>query len=265
MSKPLLANQAQLTALRLVAEHGSPPQASRYSNSSAAEIEGQLQDLQALIGAELFVVRDGHYHLSPCGLGLIEQAQLIELLYQQSLQQVEHALSNTPQQLQLGYAAWFPSPLLTLVLRQLSQRYPHLQVAVSHNPLCDVFFSFSAQPPNSDPPWHSSLWQSLKLVKVAQPQLVKPQRFDGHMCLFDIANPRDIHCLFDGEGLLLDALQAGLGWAVLPEISVESRLADGTLKAWPQSMGELPCYRHCAYSCPPELSSWLNGLKMSPC
>ncbi|WP_432455501.1 hypothetical protein ACRRS0_08605 [Agarivorans sp. QJM3NY_29] len=219
----------------------------------------QLEQLQQRLACSLFVQTGQFYQLSHAGLALVEQAELIVGRYAELQRHCQHLQQAKSLQLSISYQAWFPSPWLTLLAQQLHRYDPLLELRFSGSQQHSVHFSFSANKQHAAAEVFP--WKQAQLVKVAHPKLVNHrQQFDAHLKLFDMREPQQSN-LFMGETLLLDALQAGLGWAILPQISVESRLAEGTLKAWPNLLGEQATYIHLSAHCPSDLRHFLMQQK----
>ncbi|MGY5451508.1 LysR family transcriptional regulator [Agarivorans sp. MS3-6] len=245
-----------LKAFVCVARHGDLAHCSTQLKLSPDEILEQLDQLQLTLACSLFTQQSPPFHLSQAGLAMVEQAELIVHRYQELQRHCQHLQQGQSLQLSISYQSWFPSPWLTLLASQL-HRYDHLlELNFTAGQQQMMHFSFSAN--NQRPEIEVLDWQAAKLVKVAHPKLVNhSQLFDSHLKLFDIREPQHNN-LFSGETLLLDALSEGLGWAILPQISVESRLAEGTLKAWLEPQGELATYLHLSKHCPEDLCAWIK-------
>ncbi len=249
------AQQQALQAFVTLAKYGELRKTAQQLKCSEQELQSQLHSLQQSLGCQLFIPAAQLYQLSPDGLALIEQAELILARYQELNQHCRYLKLGKSLSLNVSYQDWFPSPWLTLLACHLQSFEPLLELQFSNSQKYSIHFSFSARVHNKEYQVYS--WRSAKLIKVAHPRLANHrQPFDDYLKLFDIRASQQ-NQLFVGETLLLDALEAGLGWAILPEISVESRLAEGQLKAWPEPFGELPSYLHLSKHCPEDIRAWL--------
>ncbi|MPW29725.1 LysR family transcriptional regulator [Agarivorans sp. B2Z047] len=249
------AKQAALEAFVYLAKHGNLIKCAEQLKCTEIQVIQRIDQLEKQLACCLFNQHAAPFPLSSAGLALIEQAELIVSRYHELQRHCRHLQLGKSLKLSISYQAWFPSPWLTLLANQLQRFDPLLDLHFSGNSQQHVHFSFSAQSQQNNTQVLS--WRPAKLIKVAHPKLVNhQQRFDGHLKLFDIREPQQSN-LFIGETLLLDALEAALGWAILPQISVESRLAEGQLKAWPDLIAELPTYLHLSHHCPEDIKTWL--------
>lgn len=250
------AQQQALQAFVSLAKHGELAKAAQQLKCSEQDIQNQLRSLQQRLGCQLFIPASQFYQLSPDGLALIEQAELILARYQELAQHCRYLQLGKSLSVSISHQLGFPSPWLTLLACQLQSFEPLLELHFSHSQKHSIHFSFSARPHHQD--YQVYPWRKATLIKVAHPRLANHRHpFDDYLKLFDIRENQQ-NKLFVGETLLLDALEAGLGWAILPEICVESRLAEGQLKAWPEPFGELASYLHLSAHCPEDIGAWLR-------
>ncbi|MDO6763189.1 LysR family transcriptional regulator [Agarivorans sp. 1_MG-2023] len=255
--------QQALAAFVCLAKHADLAKCAAQQQCSPQQILTRIDALQQQLNCTLFSQHNPPYQLSSAGLALVEQAELIVSRYQELQRHCRHLQLDKSLSLSISFQAWFPSPWLTLLANQLQRFDPLLELHFSCTSQQPVHFSFSAS--SSKQQVDTLKWKPASLIKVAHPKLVNhQQRFDGHLKLFDVREAEQNN-LFNGETLLLDALEAGLGWAILPQISVESRLAEGILKAWPEPIGELPTYLHLAQRCPEDISAWLKQQQAEFC
>lgn len=249
------AQQQALLAFVSLAKHGELAKTAQQLKCSEPELQAQIQSLQQTLGCQLFIPAARFYQLSSDGLALIEQAELILARYQELTQHCHYLQLGKSLSVNISYQHWFPSPWLTLLACHLQSFEPLLELQFSNSQKHNIHFSFSARAHHLD--YQVYPWRKAKLIKVAHPRLANHRHaFDDYLKLFDIRENQQ-NKLFVGETLLLDALEAGLGWAILPEISVESRLAEGQLKAWPEPFGELASYLHLSKHCPQDIHAWL--------
>lgn len=120
----------QLEMFSAVARQGSFSAAARAINKSQSTVSAAVANLEVDLGVELFDRQAKLPVLTPAGVQLLRQAELV-LDRCSTLEMHAHQLMDTPQS-ELLLAIEIPYPVLVQPLQELSQQFPYLDVTIRH-------------------------------------------------------------------------------------------------------------------------------------
>ncbi|MBD1552651.1 LysR family transcriptional regulator [Pseudomonas typographi] len=241
-----------------VLDHGSFSAAARHLRRVPSAISMAVGHLEAELGLQLFV-RSGRETLpTAAALALENQARQ---LARQLAQLQAHALQlhqGLEKRLAIAIAPELVSAAWNAPLAQLAEEFPALEVEVRSAPQADalamlhgaqVQLAIVFERPGMDEREDFQELSSETLVAVIAPRHPMLQACKGLLCGDDLASIRQIvvasqraesaaprvllsrqHWLTDNYLATLSLVQAGLGWAYLPQTLVRPLVADGTLQ-----------------------------------
>ena len=120
----------QLEMFSAVARQGSFSAAARAINKSQSTVSAAVANLEVDLGVELFDRQAKLPVLTPAGVQLLRQAELV-LDRCSTLEMHAHQLMDTPQS-ELLLAIEIPYPVLVQPLQELSRQFPYLDVTIRH-------------------------------------------------------------------------------------------------------------------------------------